>query len=173
MRTQEEIAKRIKELDADPTTPFGFAQSALLECLDFEHARPFLKKDTTAEEWGEPAATTRELLLDAMRDYMPFAWGKAEDHRGLSAMRSIEKFESWVWALGEDELLAAVKAAPYENYGAPKLAAVCRALGFPVPSGERVQRMIDGQRCGADYECGCSEAIVGEGAVKYVGGSGG
>ena len=152
MRTTEEVIARIQE--TLKTDIFGFKASALLELLTFEQAKPFLKEDASPEGWKTCA--TRDQLLGCMREYMAFAWGKVEDHRGLSAGRSVEKFEAWIWALGDDATLAEFEAAPYAQYGAPQLAVACRAYGFPIPETESVHRMILGEPCERHCESGCS-----------------
>lgn len=152
MRTQEEIATKVR---ASRTKFLDFAGDALLAYLDFDHAREFLKDGTTAEQWAEchtPLAADK--VIAEMRDYMSFAWGKVEDHRGISASRSVDKMTAWAWLLGDGGAYAAIEAAGFPNYGAPKLAAVCRVLGFPIPDDSGVQRMIAGERCGAYDGCG-------------------
>ncbi len=149
MRTQDEILARVQ---ADRGV-FGFAGEVLILFLDFEHAKPFLKDEVTAADW-KPEPVDRETILGQMREYMAFAWGKVEDHRGISAHRSVEKMAAWTWLLGDEKVLADFKAADYENYGAPKLAVICHAYDFPIPDSEEIQRMSEGLPCGAG-DCGC------------------
>lgn len=130
MKTQEEIVARLNQSDS----MFGFDRSVLVPFLDLEHAKPFLVPDMT--DWTQ-VPLDRETVLNQMREYMDFAWRKVEDHRGLSASRSVEKFEAWLWLLGDEPVIADFDAAPYENYGAPKLHVVCKAYGLPVPESER------------------------------------
>lgn len=151
MRTTEEVIARIQE--TLKTDMFGFKASALLELLTFEQAKPFLKTDASSDGWK--TATTREELLACMREYMEFAWGKVEDHRGISAGRSVEKFEAWIWALGDDATLKEFEDAPYAQYGAPQLAVVCRAYGFTIPDTESLARMITGEPCEPGCQDGC------------------
>lgn len=155
MRTQDEIATKVAESNK---RVLDFTGDALLCYLDFEHARPFLKPEATAEGWAKShTPLVRESVIAEMRDYMAFAWGKVEDHRGLSAGRSVDKMTAWAWLLGDDALVKAIDAAGYAQYGAPKLAVVCKALGFDIPDDPGIARMIDGERCGADYSCGCGQ----------------
>jgi hypothetical protein len=168
MRTQDQIVARMQA--DDPL--FGWARDVLIEFLDYEHARPFLKEDTTPEQWAEvldeafrqihgfgsthhPAILGLESAQKALATYMRFAWSKVEDHRGLSAGRSVDKCTAYAWLLGDDACVAAVEAAPYPQYGAPKLAVICRAFNLPIPDEIWAHNMIAGERCGADYECGC------------------
>lgn len=130
----------------------------LAACLDFEHGKQFAKEGITEEEWNsEPVLSTDELVRNEMAGYMGFAWGKVEDHRGISASRSVDKIGEYLWVLGEDVALKAMEEAQYENYGAPKLRAVCELLHLPMPETERVRRMSEGQRCRDDCMEGCGQ----------------
>lgn len=123
-RTQEEIVARIEAIAS--TDFFGFGRKVLLDALDFEHARPLLDPRATEAEWG-PAAGPDTLLASA-RDYYTFALGKIRDHRGLSASRSVDKLTEYAWLLGRDDIVTAMGAAIYEQYGAPTVKAF--ASGF-------------------------------------------
>lgn len=99
MRTNEEIVKRIEaRIDKDV---FGFETGDYVGSLDFESAKPylnaeFLAKPDAKEVWEkEREVSTEERLLKVMKEYMPFAFGKAHDERGLSANRSIMHFIAW------------------------------------------------------------------------------
>ena len=101
------------------------------------------------------AAHQRDAVLANMREYMDFAWGKVEDHRGISASRSVEKFGAWIWALGDEETLRKFEATNYAPYGAPQLAFVCATYGFPIPGSSELARMIDGEPCIPGCQDGC------------------
>lgn len=152
MRSATEILSRIK---SDKTDFFGFATGALLEFLTFGEAQPFLKPDAKESDWTMRWDRSDEGVKSCMRDYMAFAWGKAGDHRGLSAGRSIEKMEAWIWLLEDDDFLAQLAQVPYENYGAPKLKAICERYGLDIPSDPAVLRMAAGQSCCDGCEEGC------------------
>lgn len=152
MRTQEEIVVRLTSDRPDDWG--GFGTQVLVQALDWDHAKAFLKEGVTEAEWGEiPPTATDETVTTAAAEYMRFAWGKAEDHRGLSASRSITKLTEYVWLLGRDDVLEAVEEADYAQYGCPKLAVMCRMLGWAVPADPATQRMIEGRPC----EVGCME----------------
>lgn len=143
MRTQDEIAGYAAGVEDF----FGFKKEALVYCLDFEHAKPFLKDEVTEAEW-EPTLTDEDVLKD-MRDYMIFAIGKCEDHRGLSAGRSVNKLNAWTWVLGFEPI-----EEPYAQYGAPILKALCERHGFEWPTdNDPLNRMAQGMKC----EPGCLE----------------
>lgn len=147
MRTADEIVAKI---DKKQNELLGFWPEVLIEFLTFDDAKPFLKPEATADEWSTPTVQSREIIIEKMRDYMEFAWGKVENHRGISASRSVEKMEAWIWLLGDDLDLDAID---YAQYGAPKLAAVCERYGFPIPDGAEIKNMINGRPC----EPGCGQ----------------
>lgn len=156
MRTQEQIIERMK--DIEKADFFGFGQEVLIGFLDFQHAKPFLNDTATEEKWNEAGDRnpTEENVKKEMADYMTFAWGKAKDHRGLSAGRSIEKMKAYVWLLENDALLEKIETIDYSQYGAPKLAAICREYSLPIPASEAIARMVEGKPCrdGCDEGCG-------------------
>ena len=151
MRKYEEITTKIKEKREEV---FSFWIEVLISYLPFEYAKEFLK-DTTEKEWEEKYFTPmdRETIIKEMYEYMEFAWGKVADHRGLSAGRSIDKMEAWIWLLEDDLVLAEI---PYPYYGAPKLAAICKEYDFPIPTDDGVQNMIDGKPCTPNCQEGCA-----------------
>ncbi|NMC34574.1 MAG: hypothetical protein GYA36_19300 [Veillonellaceae bacterium] len=155
MRTQDEIVKKIRESES----LFGFEKEVWLPFLDYEHAKPFLKPESTKEMW-ENVAAEDAVVLEQMRDYAAFGWEKIWDHRGISASRTIEKMKAWLWLLGTPEADELIKFADadenYPQYGAPILAKICRAYGFPIPDDAGIARMIEGKPCidGCDEGCG-------------------
>ena len=123
-RTQEEIVARMKEVEQNDY--FGYQRSDLLEYLDFDHAKEWLKPETTRGQWDEAKAskTPREQMID----YMEFAWEKANRERGLSAARSMDHYTSWLWLDGDEELHTTL--AEYTEYGKPQLRKICEYLGI-------------------------------------------
>ncbi len=125
MRTQEEIVLRIKEREASDF--FGFEVGDLISCLTFEYAQPWLKETAKADEWKQESAEDADVLA-RLKDYMKFAWDKANNCRGLSAGRSLNHMEAWLWLLGEKD--AADALDEYDRYGKPQLAAICEHYGI-------------------------------------------
>lgn len=123
-RTDAEIVARINFLS--PKDPFGFTIGDLIFRLPFAAAKPFLKPDAVESEW-EVLSREPDFILKEMRDYLNFAWDKANNCRGLSAGRSIAHFQSWLWLYGEDK--AADELEHYNYYGKPHLAAISEWLG--------------------------------------------
>lgn len=121
-RTQEEILKRIEEVE--PNDVFGYQATDLIEYLDFDNAKQFLSAEVTKDEWVTQEKTPREVMID----YMDFAWKKANDKRGLSASRSMDHYTSWLWLDGDEELHKTLEN--YEFYGKPQLVKICEYLGL-------------------------------------------
>jgi hypothetical protein len=166
-RTPEEIVARIAAI-REGMFGFGFGAEVLLQALTFEQARPVLKPDATGAEWGD-VLDSREKVQDAAVDYLEFAIGKALNHRGLSASRSIEKLTEYLWLLGLDDVLERFEAAGYAQYGMPKLRVMAEQFGmWPYPQlqysdstaaalAARAERMAAGQRCTPECQSGCDK----------------
>ena len=118
-RTQEEIKQRFK--DADDT--FGTQAGDLVCYMSFETAKEFLTEDYVKEveagkeEWNQKTDAKAEII-----DYLEFAYGKAENERGLSSGRSMLHFRSWVW-LDDKDFYEEIEhyIDHYTNYGIPTL----------------------------------------------------
>lgn len=124
-RSQDDIFARAQAAD----DMFGWAQEVLLPYLDFEHAKPILNDGVTVDEWAKYAAVPAKVR-DEAHSYYVFALGKIEDERGISAERSVVKLREYAWLMGLDDVVAAMDAAGYAPYGAPKVAAFAAGLGF-------------------------------------------
>ncbi len=124
MRTQEEIVARI--LERSDHDIFGFETSEYLDFIDYAHAKPFLKPEATESQWNNEVfkEPTKENVLAKMLDYMPFAWKKANDCRGISADRSICHYRAWLWVLN-DGFFETFNSIKYEHYGKEILIAIC------------------------------------------------
>jgi hypothetical protein len=125
-RTDDEVVARIQELGADDF--FGFERADLIETLPWELAIRFLNLDSgkfSKKEWKQ-RSRERDDVLALMLDYMPFAWNKANDCRGLSASRSMSHYAAWVWLLRVDF----GDLSEYEFYGKPNLVRICEHFGW-------------------------------------------
>lgn len=153
MRTQEEIVKFMRDNAA------GFFNFVLDDCipfLDYAHAKEFLKEECSEDKWNEVRAPyTRDHVLHVMAEYMPFAWDKALNHRGLSSSRSTSHFSTWLWLLGDDEAHKAYEDTEYAMYGVPKLKFICEKFGFSMDDSEEAQRMSRGEPCTPGCKDGC------------------
>lgn len=146
MRTPEEIAAHIKSSHAffdftdevlSPYLPYSAWGEAGLEAAKGVDVTQIVPKEI------DPEAIKKEML-----EYLAFAWGKCEDHRGLSAQRSISKLRAWVWLLEDAESIEFLgKDSNYAPYGAPMLAFLSQKYGAPQPTGEYIEMMIAGDNC--------------------------
>ena len=150
-RTQDEVVARIEAAEADDV--FGWQREVLLSALDFEHAKPYLQVEVTAKSWEWLAS---ESIEDEAREYLTFAIDKIEGHRGISAERSVTKLAEYAWLLGRDDVVAAMEAADYAQYGAPQVKAFADGFGWLWPSDPELDRMAAGLPCrdGCEAECG-------------------
>ncbi len=126
-RTVAEIVARIQAVA--PNDFFGAQTSRLIQALPLEDARQFLKEDYVADpvKWEAERLKITEDVREAARDYLTFAWDKANNCRGLSANRSIDHFRGLIWLLGEDD---EAWWPEYEFYGKAILVAVSERVGF-------------------------------------------
>lgn len=122
-KAPDEILARIAEIEAADW--LGFERSDLIEYLPFAQAKPFLKEGVTSEDWQPQSQSP----IEKIKEYMSFAWDKANGNRGISAGRSISHMRAWLWLAGEDDFLAKVgNLDDYEYYGKPQLRAICEHL---------------------------------------------
>lgn len=154
LRSQDEIVARITAYGEHGVGDFfGFRREVLVDALDYEHAKPYLKDGVTAEEWN---AYRLSDLAEAAKKYLELAIGKIRNHRGISAERSVDKLTEYAWLLCRDDVLAAMDRADYPQYGAPKVKAFADGMGFQWPDYDDLARMARGEPCGDDCFEGCS-----------------
>lgn len=129
-RTQDEILEKLKHLDEHGSIIHAMTRGDLIECLDYEHAKEFLKDGITKEDWDKDRVTTDEQVIAEIIRYMPFAIGKAENERGISSSRSIGHYCNWLWLIEDHELLAfAQDDSNYPMYGMPILKKIQEKYG--------------------------------------------
>ena len=155
-RTDDDIIARITEIQSSGQDFFGAQHTDLLIALSFEQAVPFLSDDAVARgpaDWQEKYSKTPE---EDIRDYLPFAIGKAQNHRGLSAGRSVDHMHAMVWLMG-DEAYNSVDWDDYTQYGLPILKKCAELVGYEWPDDPMLARMAEGLECdpeGCDSGCG-------------------
>ena len=168
MRTQEEIVLRIQKKSKEF---LNFESEVLYDYLDYDHAEPLKLQSPMPDREqfevqscgiGGDAASYQHVLTEAqipeqMAGYMRFAWGKVEDHRGISAGRSVQKLAALAWLLGDDDVVAfAENEGNYAQYGAPILKHICEKYGLPIPDDAGLLRMMEGSPCEDGCGMGCS-----------------
>ena len=129
MRSDKEILDRI--IVVDPRDHYGAEVGDLVEALSWKTAmeKGFLKKTCTEEYWEFECRLRNDVeVLNEMLRYMDFAWGKANNCRGLSAERSLHHYSAWLWFLGYDN--ASEQVRHYDFYGKDRLRAICEYLNW-------------------------------------------
>jgi hypothetical protein len=127
-RTAEEIIARTNSQNY--TDPFGWTLEVLLPYLEFDAVHRLLDEaGVTDEEWDDVRSDPADIE-NAARAYYLFALGKIDNERGISAERSVIKLREYAWLAGRDDVVAAMDAADYTPYGAPKVALFGQAFGF-------------------------------------------
>lgn len=122
-RTDAEILARIKEVDGCDW--LGTQVGELVTRLSFPAAKPLLKPEAEEADWTQ-YPRDRDSILKEMLDYMPFAWEKAKNCRGISANRSMDHYAAWIWLLGDD----VGDLQGYEFYGKDNLVKICDEYGW-------------------------------------------
>ncbi len=133
-RTPEEILARMEAV-AERDVPHGYERSRLLEALPYIQAVQYLVDGAphTAETWEVTRTKTRESVIGQIREYLPYAWDRANLTRGSSAIRSMAYFRGLIWLLGpeHDELVEWIGAPEnFEFYGKPALVRISDVAGF-------------------------------------------
>ncbi len=121
MRTQKEIIARINSRKKEDF--LGWEINEYILYLDYDHAKEFLKPESTQKQWEQKET---KPPADAIKDYMPFAWDKANNCRGLSASRSICHMIAWLWLDGKDW----PELQDYQYFGKPQLVHICKEYGI-------------------------------------------
>ena len=157
MHSTKEIVEYYREHKEEDWGGFIFEVVGVF--LSGDEAREFCKPDADLSDWPLEELS-EERVLETMRDYMELAWDKARGHRGISADRSVQKMAAWLWILGDDEMVAFAEADDnYAQYGVPILKRISEKYGFPVPSGEDVERMSKGLPCVEGCQGGCGYEV--------------
>lgn len=148
-RSQDEIMQRIAE--AQKRDMLGFEWMEYVDYLNFENAQEVAPKITKAD-YDAMVVERKERggLKRKMKDYVPFAWEKANGCRGISAQRSLMHFAAWFWLAGDDEFSNAIMDYmahdEYQFYGKPMLERISDKLGVDW------KKLDDGRRVNTDEE---------------------
>jgi hypothetical protein len=124
-RTEAELAEQLSRVAKERAfLPFEF--NDLVVCAPWPVAALYAKPEMQAN-WV-PQSRKRGDVIARMAEYMPFAWQKANDCRGLSAMRSMMHFRAWTWLAGDD--LPDALFEDYGFYGKDVLVRLCELYGW-------------------------------------------
>lgn len=130
MRTQEELVARVKKRIGEDT--FGFEVDSYLPFLEYVHAKPYIENGVTEADWDKIKLDPANVR-QTMKDYLPFAWEKANDKRGLSAGRSMSRYVAWLWIDNTPQAQALIDSdlENYCDYGMSNLEKIGQLLGAP------------------------------------------
>lgn len=153
MKTQEEMIEKYDELQYDL---LPFSREVLVNYLTVGSVKKmgWQLKEIEIMYWGYREPNDQNLTSD-MKSYMEFAWDKARNHRVTSSIRSLKKFEIWLWLLNKESEAQNMGNIEYTNYGAPVLKYICEVMQFPIPDDEALQNMMQSKPCVPDCVEGC------------------
>ena len=127
-RTDEQIYERM--MACRKTEILGFESAEYASRLPWSFVQEIAQEGMTEDVWESQCRHTAPVM-DVMTDYIPFAWEKANNCRGVSVMRAISHYIAWLWLEGSPEAEAlAVKIEHYSAYGKPQLVLICEFLGL-------------------------------------------
>lgn len=153
-RTQTEIIDRIETITGDDM--WGFRREVLVDSLDYVHAKHHLNKDVTETDWNNRSVAAHGVDTIAVQ-YLEFAIDKIDNHRGLSASRSVDKLTEYAWLLGRDDIVEAMHAADYAQYGAPKIIAFAKGMDWHYINTPELDNMAHGRPCIPGCNRGCDQ----------------
>jgi len=156
MRSQDEIVRAMRALQ-EADRPIEAEYGVLLCCLDWPHAREFLKPEATEDQWvgpGELTITEEEITADADR-FFRGVWDAITDHNRIHAEKRLGNARAYVWLLTDDDHAAAFDARDDRPFGGPKLLWASGILRMPSPDSTRAARMAMGQPCWDGCTEGC------------------
>jgi len=136
--TADQIIERIK--DRKKGDMLGFEWQEYCPYLNYEQlvrAGVEFKEDlsdTDKKAINDVTVLDRDKIIEQMRDYMPFAVGKAENQRGISASRSLSHYVAWIWLAGDFDFSKEIdenhNSAGDGDYGLWILEKICEKYGF-------------------------------------------
>lgn len=158
MKTQKEVADKIDYLLENLFDDFmGFQRNDLLRFIDYKHIKHLLKEEVTEQEWDKDVLPlSEEVIRKEMEKDMDFATNKALNHRGISAVRSIETMKAYVWLLEDMESYDYLcDHGNFQNYGMPMLKFIADKYKIAFPCSEAAENMAAGKPCEPDCIEGC------------------
>ena len=126
MKTVKDIIEKLSNYRQKNDIFQDMTISDLVEYLPYNAAEQFLKDEVTSKDW-EPRILIKETVIKEIKDYMPFAVGKAIGERGLSSLRNISHFKNWMWLIEDEDTLEFLNNdGNYSMYGKPMLIEICK-----------------------------------------------
>jgi epoxyqueuosine reductase QueG len=127
-KTYEQIVQKVRDLRDNREDILGFQTVDLVSMLPYSFAKEFLSGKVSEEEWKEPLPYEEDKIVEQMREYMSFAWDKANNKKGISASRSMSHYTAWIFLLNDEDNFP--NLLNYEYYGKENLAKICAFYGF-------------------------------------------
>jgi hypothetical protein len=127
-KTYEQIVQKVRDLRDNREDILGFQTVDLVSMLPYSFAKEFLSGKVSEEEWKEPLPYEEDKIVEQMREYMSFAWDKANNKKGISASRSMSHYTAWIFLLNDEDNFP--NLLNYEYYGKENLAKICTFYGF-------------------------------------------
>ena len=121
MRSLDEIRERLESQKKD------HYQSLMWQASGYHPLSIYLKEYYKEGHENNVNELTKEAIIAEMQEYIDFAIRKANNQRGLSAGRSIWKYQQWLWVL-EDPLSDEIEE--YDNYGLDNLYTIAKKYGL-------------------------------------------
>jgi hypothetical protein len=124
----------------------GFEWHEYVEALTQKSAETLIgtifKDGADLSDWGDIQFADDDAILAKCKDYMAFAWEKANSCRGISAGRSLMHYKAWLWMFGRDDF---EDIDDYDCYGKDELVRICEFLDIDHT------KLDDGQRSNTEY----------------------
>lgn len=121
MRSVNELKEKIKH-DLDDQI-----ECVMIElCSGFHPLSDFVKECYKPEHADKVVELTKENVIAEMQEYIDFAFEKAHDMRGISANRSMWKFQQWLWVLEDEE----IDCTDFYDYGIQNLERIVKKYGL-------------------------------------------
>lgn len=115
----------------------GFSAEAYLPFMNWEDAKEYYKEEFRQKVDSGEIKYTNVIIEEAAQDfldYMNFAWDKAQNMRGISASRSIEKLSAMLYCMNRADLAEEIQREElYNPYGAPALINICKKMRITFP----------------------------------------
>jgi len=114
----------------------------------------YLKEQYKPEHVDSVLKLSEDVVIKELLSYLDFAFGKAINHRWISAGRSVEKLATMAWVLDRKDLLEfAENENNYPMYGVPVLKRFAQA--FDVIPPQEIINWADGESCTPNCNKGC------------------
>lgn len=123
MKTTDEVKAQVKSDINDPI------ERVMIElCNGFHPLSDFVVECFKPEYKDQVTPLTRENIINEMQGYIDFAFEKAHGNRGISASRSMWKFEKWLWVLEDNK----IDCSNYHDYGISNLEKIAEKYDLKV-----------------------------------------